>query len=90
MNKDLWVLGTLFGLVLALGLCLGLVWVNTEKVDISYDLKRLKDSIYQASDLNAKLRVEYNHLLAPERLQRLAKEQGLQAVDQRAVRSLRP
>lgn len=88
MIRQYWVLGCLAGMVSALGLCLALVWVNIELVDVSYDLKRLQNSLQENQDLNAKLEVEYNHLLAPARLQTLAQEHGLQPAEQETVRRL--
>lgn len=90
MTKQYWILGCIAGLIGGLGLCLAMVWVNIELVDVSYELKQLQSSLREDQNLNAKLEVEYNHLLAPSRLHELAEQHGLQPVEQGSVRRLAP
>jgi len=76
MAKE-WVLTLVFSVVSVLTLGLGLTWVNIERVDMAYELKRMQTDIETQEALIAKLNVERNTLLSPERLRCLAKEYGL-------------
>ena len=72
-----WALTMAFSLFCLLALGLGLTWVNIERVDMAYELKRLQTEIESQESLIAKLEVERNTLLTPERLRVLAREYGL-------------
>lgn len=72
-----WALTMAFSLFCLLALGLGLTWVNIERVDMAYELKRLQTEIEAQESLIAKLEVERNTLLTPERLRVLAREYGL-------------
>jgi len=72
-----WALTMAFSLFCLLALGLGLTWVNIERVDMAYELKRLQTEIEAQESLIAKLDVERNTLLTPERLRVLARDYGL-------------
>ncbi len=72
-----WALTMAFSLFCLLALGLGLTWVNIERVDLAYELKRMQTEIEAQESLIAKLEVERNTLLTPERLRVLAREYGL-------------
>lgn len=72
-----WALTLAFSLFSLLALGLGLTWVNIERVDMAYELKRLQTEIESQESLIAKLEVERNTLLTPERLRVLAHDYGL-------------
>ncbi len=72
-----WVLSLAFSLLMLLALGLGITWVNIERVDMAYELKRLQTEIDSQEALISKLEVERNTLLTPERLRTLAGQYGL-------------
>ena len=72
-----WALSVAFSLLVLLALGLALTWVNIERVDMAYELKRLQTDIDAQQALIGKLEVERNTLLTPERLRTLAREYGL-------------
>ncbi|WP_243358321.1 hypothetical protein [Fundidesulfovibrio terrae] len=72
-----WALTLAFSVLTLLALGLGLTWVNIERVDMAYELKRLQTEIDSQEALISKLEVERNTLLTPERLRTLAAQYGL-------------
>ncbi|EMG36647.1 hypothetical protein PCS_02660 [Desulfocurvibacter africanus PCS] len=64
-------------LALAMFLGLGLVWVNIERVELAYDLRRLELESRELRSLVDKLEMERNNLCAPYNLRRKAPEFGL-------------
>lgn len=65
----------LFAAALVQGL--GLVWVNIERVDLAYEIKKLQTQADNAQSLISKLQVERDNLINPRRLDQLAKDFGL-------------
>ena len=59
----------------ALGLTL--VWLNIERTKLAYRLRALQHVMDERIDLNAKLSVEREHLLAPRALGKKAESMGL-------------
>jgi len=78
MNRR-WMLLTGVSGLLTIVLGLSLVWLNIERMDLAYELKRLNSQARELDDHAAKLRVERDNLLAPYRIKKLAEEYGLQA-----------
>lgn len=76
MNRR-WMLLIAVSGVVTLVLGMSLVWLNIERVDLAYELKRLKSQARELDDHASKLRVERDNLLAPYRLEKLADEFGL-------------
>lgn len=72
-----WAITLAFSVLTVLALGLGLTWVNIERVDMAYELKRLQTEIDAQETLISKLEVERNTLLTPERLRTLATQYGL-------------
>ena len=72
-----WALTLGFSVLTVLVLGLGLTWVNIERVDMAYELKRLQTEIDSQEALLCKLEVERNTLLTPDRLRALAAQYGL-------------
>lgn len=72
-----WALTMGFCVLTLLALGLGLTWVNIERVDMAYELKRLQTEIDTQEALISKLEVERNTMLTPERLRVLAAQYGL-------------
>lgn len=72
-----WALTLAFCVLTLLALGLSLTWVNIERVDMAYELKRLQTEIDAQEALISKLEVERNTLLTPERLRVLATQYGL-------------
>ena len=73
---------------LVLGLCL--VWLNIERVDMAYDMRRLGKQYDEKAMLTAKLEIERENLMAPQRLRRLARELGLAPARTGQIRKVRP
>lgn len=72
-----WAITMAFSVLMFLALGLGLTWVNIERVDMAYELKRLQTEIMAQEALISKLEVERNTMLTPERLRVLAGQYGL-------------
>jgi len=72
-----WALTLAFSVLILLALGLSLTWVNIERVDMAYELKRLQTEIESQDALISKLEVERNTLLTPDRLRTLASQYGL-------------
>ncbi len=70
-----WLLLPLFGLALCLGLAS--VWMNIERVDLAYTLKKMEYELGERNALADKLGVERDNLMAPYQLKRLADKFGL-------------
>ncbi|WP_027723201.1 hypothetical protein [Maridesulfovibrio zosterae] len=75
-------------LTMASALILGLisVWLNIERVDKAYDLRRMEKRLDEQESLAAKLEVEKNNLLSPIHLRKLAKKYGYGPASQGQVR----
>jgi cell division protein FtsL len=71
----LWMILTLLGAALTLGL--GAVWLNIERMDLAYDLRKMEKSLNQKEALAVKLTVERNNQVSPYQLKKLAGKQGL-------------
>ncbi|OEU70194.1 MAG: hypothetical protein BA863_13260 [Desulfovibrio sp. S3730MH75] len=69
-------------------LLLGLisVWLNIERVDKAYDLRRMEKKLNEQEALESKLEVEKNNLLSPIRLRKLAKKYGFGPASQGQIR----
>ncbi len=65
-----------------------LVWVNTERIELAYDIKGKQELLAEKQALAAKLEVEKNNLLAPYQLEQLAKRFGLEPPQPEQVRVL--
>ena len=72
-----WAITFGFSVLTLLALGPGLTWVNIERVDMAYELKRLQTEIDAQDALISKLEVERNTLMTPERLRVLATQYGL-------------
>ncbi|WP_291325897.1 hypothetical protein [Desulfovibrio sp. UCD-KL4C] len=69
-------------------LILGLisVWLNIERVDKAYYLRRMEKKLDDQESLEGKLEVEKNNLLSPIRLRQLAKQYGFGPASQGQIR----
>ncbi len=65
-----------------------LVWINTERIELAYDVKKEQQVLFEKQALAAKLEVEKNNLLAPYRLEQLAKKFDLKASQPDQIRVL--
>lgn len=72
-----WMWAIFLNLALFLGLGLTVVWLNIERVDLAYEIKKQQGTIEDRKQLLSKLQVERNNLTSPWRLNALAKEYGL-------------
>ena len=87
MSKDM-VLTLVFSVVSVLTLGLGLTWVNIERMNLAYELRSIQSEVENQEALIAKLNVERNTLLSPERLRAMAAEYGLASPRQGQIRRL--
>ncbi len=74
------------GLILGLGV----VWINIERLDLAYELKKLQTELERKNDLQAKLEVERMNLLSSSRLRTLAEENNLSQAEPGQIRMLNP
>mgnify|MGYP006281003257 CR=1 FL=1 len=81
----LWILGGLSTLVL----CLCLVWVNIELVNLSYDIKSLQQKLDTETALRSKLQVEKMNLTSNYRLREFAASFELEPPKSDQIRKLR-
>ena len=77
--KRLWFYGILLSLLLNFGLALTLVWANTQRTGLGYELRKQQQVMGELADLNAKLEIERDRLLSPYSLDRKADELGLRS-----------
>lgn len=75
-------------IILVLGLGLASVWVNIERMDLAYDLKKMETELDQKAALVTKLEVERNNLSSPYRLKRLAEKYNLRPAVAGQIRRL--
>lgn len=61
----------------ALGLGLASVWLNIERMDLAYDLRKMEKERDRKAALLVKLEVERDNLASPYRLRKLADKYGL-------------
>ncbi len=75
-------------LALTLFLGLGLVWLNIERVELAYGLRRLELESRELRSLVDKLEMERNNMCAPYNLRRKAPEFGLRPAQTGQIRRL--
>ena len=77
--------------VLTLTFLLGLakVWVNIERVDLSYRMQQLQKEYQENLELRTKLIIEKNNLLSPYRLKELGEEKRLSGPAESQIRKIR-
>ena len=63
--------------VLALVLGQASVWLNIERVDMAYELRKMEKELSARTTLLGKLEVESNNLVSPQQLKVLAERHGL-------------
>ena len=78
MNK-LWIFGLCASIMANFALALVLVWSNTERAGLGYELKKQQKALTELADLGAKLEVERDRLLSPYYLDAKAAELGLRS-----------
>ncbi len=72
-----WVLALALSVATGLALGLALVWVNIERTNIGYGVRRLQGELDGRLAHTTKLEVERDRLLSPYALDRKAKELGM-------------
>lgn len=72
-----WAISMAFSIILLLVFGLGLVWLNIERVDLAYELKKIQHQIDDIETLTGKLEVERNTLITPSRLREMAEQYHL-------------
>lgn len=85
MNKLL-LTGIILSLLGNFVLALILVWANTQRAGLAYDLKRQQRQIAELANHGDKLGVERDRLLSPYYLDRKAAQQGLRSAEQNQKR----
>ena len=83
-----WALTFAFSGAMFLALAFGLTWVNIERTDMAYELRRLQTDIDAQSALISKLEVERDTLTTPDRLRSLAAQYGLTQAKPGQIRRL--
>ena len=82
-----WLVSLLAIGALALGLLL--VWLNIERMDLAYEIRTLEKDLHRLGSLIAKLEVERENLMSPQRLRRIAKEMDLGPAEAGQIRRVR-
>jgi hypothetical protein len=85
---NMWLVGLAFSLLLNFGLGLSTVWVNTQRTNIGYELKRAQLRLSEFSSHSSKLEVERDKLLSPYYLERKARELGMRNAQPGQIRRL--
>lgn len=62
------------------------VWLNIERVDKAYELRRMERELNEKTALASKLEVERDNLLSPLRLRKLANKYGFGPASQGQIR----
>lgn len=62
---------------LFLALILTYAWLQNEILNLQYQMEQVKKESSELRELNEALRVEYSSMVAPEKIDRVAKELGL-------------
>ncbi len=75
-------------LVLTFVVGLATVWVNIERVDLSYRMQRLQSEFRDNQELKIKLTIEKNNLLSPYRLRELGEQRGFFSPDDSQIRKI--
>ncbi|MDL2307920.1 hypothetical protein LJC48_07905 [Desulfovibrio sp. OttesenSCG-928-C06] len=78
--------GMVLSILCNFALALSLVWTNTQRAGLAYELKRQQQVLGEMISFNAKLGVERDRLLSPYYLDRRAAELGLRSADQNQKR----
>ncbi len=86
--RSWWWLAAVLTLTFVLGLAK--VWVNIERVDLSYRMQRLQVEYSENQELRTKLTIEKNNLLSPYRLKDIGEEMGMFFPSDRLVRKISP
>ncbi|MBN2140452.1 MAG: hypothetical protein JW718_05540 [Desulfovibrionaceae bacterium] len=85
-----WAGAIALALVATLVLGLASVWLNIERMDLAYDLRKMEEALNRTRGLVAKLEVERNNLLSPYRLNGLADKFGLGPARAGQMRRIEP
>ena len=85
---DVWLLALILSGILTLALCLTVVWMNIEQVNMGYALKELQVDINKKKAHTARLLLERDNLLSPYRLKREAAKLGMQAAKVGQIRRI--
>ncbi|MFP4084535.1 MAG: hypothetical protein ACLFP9_06265 [Desulfonatronovibrio sp.] len=76
-------------LVMTFLLGLTKVWVNIERVDLSYRMQKIQEEYRENRELRTKLTMEMNNLLSPYRLKETGEQMGLSAPRDSQIRKIR-
>ncbi|MDR2891727.1 MAG: hypothetical protein LBV80_01385 [Deltaproteobacteria bacterium] len=79
MLNKLWIYGLCASILVNFALALLLVWSNTERAGLGYELKQQQQAMTELADLTAKLEVERDRLLSPYYLDARAVQFGLRS-----------
>lgn len=71
------IIGLVVSLLLNFGLGLTIVWVNTERTGLAYELRALQQRFAEDATYSTKLKIERDRLLSPYYLERKARELGM-------------
>ena len=80
--KKIWIFGIALSVLVNFALALTLVWTNTQRAGLAYELKKQQQNLTDMISFNAKLGVERDRLLSPYYLDRKAAELGLRSAAQ--------
>lgn len=81
-------MGLVVSLLLNFALALVMVWVNTERTALGYELRALQQRFAEESAYSSKLELERDRLLSPYHLEQKARELGMSGAKPGQVRRL--
>ncbi|MCG8529259.1 MAG: hypothetical protein MI749_01195 [Desulfovibrionales bacterium] len=85
---DVWLIAFILSCMLTLVVCLTIVWLNVEQVNMGYALKKLQVSVNGKQAHTARLQLERDNLLSPYRLKREAARLGMQPAQVGQIRRM--
>ncbi len=83
-----WVLAMILSVLTSLVLGLSLVWLNIERMDMAYALRKLQGELDGRAALTAKLEVERDRLMSPYELGRKAETMGMRGARPGQIRRI--
>lgn len=81
-------IGLVASLLINFGLGLTMVWVNTERTSLGYELRVLQQTLSEQAAYSTKLEMERDRLLSPYYLERKARDLGMKGARSGQIRRM--
>lgn len=86
--RNYWVTALAVSLLISFGLGLLVVWVNTQRTTLGYELKRAQQRYSEFESYSSKLEIERDRLLSPYYLEGKARELGMRNAQPGQIRRI--